>query len=271
MPLLNRPQSREARAGSSRRLPADNRTPPSSGGVRGINLLIIVLVVLAVGGAAVLLARTVMIAQRIDTKAQNIAVNGKGINDSTDSIVQLNRTNELATSILRSAKPLDGRLTAVVGRARSIRALAGSIDNKAGTINSTAGSINESATTINGNATSINGSASTINSSARTINGTAGTIAGSARDINQVAGRINGTAKSIDSTAEAIVGVAKLIDRDAANINQNLTTTIGIARSIKVDTGDILGQAGAALDTAGCIDNKLDGGGGDTADCKGRP
>jgi len=67
------------------------------------------------------------------------------------------------------------------------------------------------------------------------------------------------------------VSTAKLIDRDAAHINRALDATIGLANSIKVDTGNILGQAGAALDTAACIDKKLAGGDGNPADCKGKP
>jgi len=153
MPSLSRPQSRRPlRTGSVQRettVRSDNRTPEGSGGVRGVNLVIIVLVVLAVAGAALLLARTVNIAQRIDKKAQHIATSGRGINISTDSIIQLTRTNKIAGSILTSAKPLEGKLTAVVGTARSIRGYATSINGRASTINNTAGAINTSATTIN--------------------------------------------------------------------------------------------------------------------------
>lgn len=275
MPSLSRPQGRPLRTGSPRRVErtvtTGGRVPEEPGGVRGVNLVIIVLVILAVAGAALLLARTVNIAQRIDKKAQHIATSGRGINISTDSIVQLNRTNKIAGSILVSAKPLKGKLTSVVGTARSIRGYATAIDGKATTINNVAGTINTSATTIGSSANSINGSASQINSSAKTINGTAGDISGSAKAINGLAGTINGTARGINSTAGAIVSIAKLIDRDANSINRNLDTTIAVARSIKVDTGNILGQAGSALDTAACIDKKLAGGNGDPADCKGKP
>ncbi len=247
MPVITRGRQGRPAVGRSpgNQVPAD---PPPSGRARAINLAIIVLVVLAVGGAALLLARTVSVANRIDAKAQNIATSGRGINLSTDSIIQLSRTNELAKSILSSARPLDDQLTSIVSRARSIRGFASSIDGKV---------------------TGINGTAGQINSSARTINGTAGAISGSADDIQSVAGTINGTARGINSRAGAIVAVARLIDRDAKNINQNLDSTIGLANAIKVDTGNILGQARAAKDTAACIDKKLEGGGGDTSDCKG--
>ncbi len=62
-----------------------------------------------------------------------------------------------------------------------------------------------------------------------------------------------------------------LIDQDAANIVSRLNTTVSTARSIKVDSGNILGQATAAIDTAACIDQKLPGANANAANCQGKP
>ncbi|MDP2711941.1 MAG: hypothetical protein Q8O56_12040 [Solirubrobacteraceae bacterium] len=243
------------------------RPSGASGGVQGVNVIILVLVAASVTIAAGLLAETVNTARAIDTKAKSIRDTGIGINTATDSIAQLQRTNETASSILRTAQPLDGVLTRIVQRARSINNDATSIDSLASTILSTAGTINTSATTINGAARSINNTAGEINTTAKSIDGVAG-------GINDVAGTINRTATSIRTIAgpgSGILGIAQIIDRDASVIVGGLTETLGIARGIKTDSGNILGDSVAILDTAGCIDNKLNIGGGNAnrQDCRG--
>jgi len=152
-----------------------------------------------------LLARTARAANRINHKAENIAKTGQGINTATDSVIQLNRTNETASSILNSAKPLEGKLAQVITLAQSVDGLAKSINGTAGTINNTGG-------TINGTASAINGSAVKINGTAKTIGGTAKAISGSANSINASAGTINATAGAINSQAAAILDVAKRIN-----------------------------------------------------------
>jgi uncharacterized protein YoxC len=198
--------------------------------------VILIVGVVVIGIAAALLARTLAAAQSIDKKAQTIAGNAGSINVSTDSVLQLNRTNEVASSILQSAKPLQGLLVTVDATARDIDGLAKSINGTAGTINGTAG-------TINGTATTINNTARDINSSVQTINGTAATI--------------NSTAKGIDNRAAAILDVAQRIDVDAANINDALARTVVIARNIRIDAGNILNQAINIEFTSRCIDAKL--------------
>ncbi len=233
------------------------------------SVIVLVIVVAVVGIAAVLLAKTVQNAQSINKKAQNIAKVGTGINKDTDSVVQLTRTNTLATSILGSADPLEGQLSGIVSTAKSINGLATSI-------NGTAGAINGSATTINGTATDINSSAGDINSAATSINNSAGSIDSSAgainqraRTINASAQSINGSANSIDGLAASILGTARRVDTDVRLINQNLDVSLSIVRGVKADTADILNQATSALDTAACIDKKLIGSLGNNGDCKG--
>ncbi len=132
-----------------------------------ISVVILVVGVLVIGIAAALLARTLAAAQSIDKKAQTIAENAGKINIATNSVIELNRTNELASSILSSAKPLQGLLNTTEATARDIAGLAKSINTTAGTIKDTAG-------TINGTATTIDNTAGGIDNSVGTINGTTG-------------------------------------------------------------------------------------------------
>jgi len=95
-----------------------------------------------------------------------------------------------------------------------------------------------------------------------------------ANTIESTAGQINATAKSINATVgpgSGILGIARIIDQDAAAIVSRLNTTVATAKSIKVDSGNILQQAEAAIDTAACIDNKLPGANAAPANCQGKP
>ena len=212
---------------------------------------VVVAVVIVAGLVSVsLLARTARAANRINHKAENIAKTGQGINVATDSVIQLNRTNESASSILNSAKPLEGKLAQVI-------TLAQSVDGLAKSINGTAGTINQTGSTINGTATAINGSAVKINGTAKTIGGTAKAISGSAASINGSATAINATAGAINAQAAGILDVAKRINDDVAQINTNLDGTISLANTIKGDTANILAQAKAAERYAHCIDQRV--------------
>jgi len=254
VPALKRkprsPQQAAAKSGGSSSSSGGGRATGASGGVQGVNIIILVLVAASVTIAAGLLAETVNTARSIDKKAKNIRDTGIGINQSTDAIRQLVETNKTAQSILKTATPLNGVLTKIDSTAKSINSSVGSIDGLASTILSTAGTINTSATTING-------TAGKISSTASTINGTAGKIDPVAQGIQSVASKINGTAKTINTTAgpgAGILGIARIIDNDAATIVTGLTATDGTAKGIKVDSGDILGDSDAILDTGGCID-----------------
>jgi hypothetical protein len=157
-----------------------NRYTARERGQATFSLLIVVAVVAV---AVVLLQRTAWHAEAINDKAGVIAVSGGGINESTKAVLKLGRTNELAGSILETAKPLEGQLNEIV-------ALAQSIDNLA---------------------TSINGSATTINGTARGINGTVGTILNTARSINDGVAQIN-------INLEDTLRLANAIKTDTGNI-----------------------------------------------------
>ena len=147
--------------------PHIHATPPKrrswAGNERGQATFSLLIVVAVVATAVVLLQRTAWHAERINDKAGAIAQSGGGINTASQAVLKLGRTNELAGSILDSAKPLEGKLGEIVRLAKSIDGLATSIDASAVTINSTARGINGAATTILGTARSINDGVAQIN------------------------------------------------------------------------------------------------------------
>jgi methyl-accepting chemotaxis protein len=142
-----------------------------------ISALVLIFGVVVIGITAALLARTLAAAQSIDNKAQAIAENAGNINVATDAVVSLNQTNELATSILQSAKPLQSQLNTVAATARDIADVAKSINETAGNINATAGTIDHTAGTINDTASDIATSLGTISRTTGTIENTTGDIA----------------------------------------------------------------------------------------------
>ncbi|MGH3788276.1 MAG: hypothetical protein ACRDRG_17405 [Pseudonocardiaceae bacterium] len=172
---MNSPALREAVVELAR---TDARARSGGAGLFNmVSVVVLVVGVLVIGIAAALLARTLAAAQSIDKKAQAIAGNAGQINVATNSVAELNRTNELAASILQSAKPLQGQLNTVDATARDIADLAKSIDETARTINATAGTINRTAGTINNTAGDIAARVGTIKGTAGTIDNTAGDIA----------------------------------------------------------------------------------------------
>jgi methyl-accepting chemotaxis protein len=219
------------------------RYAEESGAAAVVNVVAIAVVVVATVMSFSLLARTNAAAGRIEVKAQRIAKTGQGINTATDSVIQLNRTNETAASILTTATPLEPKLAEIVRLAVSVNGLASSIDGTAKTINGTGGK--------------INGTAGAINKTAKDINATAGAIQASASSIDGTAGTINKTAKDINAQAAAILDVGKRIDADVASINQLIDSTLGIVTGVKGDTGNILLQANDADHFADCINKRV--------------
>ncbi|MEO7557270.1 MAG: hypothetical protein ABIV94_11775 [Acidimicrobiales bacterium] len=165
-------------------------------GDRGqIALLVVVVIVVLL--AVIMLQRTLNNANSINAKAERIATSGRGINISTDSIVQLDKTVGYAQSILKTAQPLEKQLNSVIGLGDSINAHALSIGN--------------SATTINGTAKTIAGSGSSINGSASGIANQLGQVVDIAESIRK------GVAQ-IDINADGTIGLAQAIRGDTTNI-----------------------------------------------------
>jgi methyl-accepting chemotaxis protein len=186
---------------------------------QGLPVLIVVLVVVVI--AVVMLTRTFQNARAINDKANRIATTGRGINSSTDAIIQLTATNNFGKSILNTAQPLQGQLDKVVG-------LAGSIDHSAI-------SINNSGQAINGTAHAINSTGSAINGEAHGINGALGAIQPIADSIKAGVAKIN---QNVDGT----IGIARQIAADTGPINQAVGTTSKEAACIDQE---LLGQASA--------------------------
>jgi methyl-accepting chemotaxis protein len=185
--------------------PADSRLHNwSAFGERGQATFSLLIVVAVVAVAVILLQRTAWHAEHINDKAGVIAVTGGGINTSTQAVLKLGRTNELAASILETAKPLEAKLDEIVRLAKSVDGLATSINNSAGSINGTA----------------------------RGINGTAGTILATARSINDGVAQIN---VNLDDTLR----LANAIKTDTGNI---LTGARAADRSLDcIENGTLTG------------------------------
>ena len=108
----------------------------------------VVLVVVVVVLAALLVFRIAQLAVAINDKAGDISKTAVPINRATDAVTDIPRTNQLASSILTSAQPLEGQLAEIIRLAKDVDRLAASINSTAGTIDRTAGGINASAAGI---------------------------------------------------------------------------------------------------------------------------
>jgi hypothetical protein len=168
------------------------------GGDRGQAVSALVIVIGFALVAVILLTRVAVAAASIDKSAKSINNSGDGINVNTAAVIKLTKTNQIAQSILDSAKPLQGELAQIVGTAGSINSKAARILATADLINSTAGGIRTAAEGIDTTAASIknavwsiNGVAGSILSVAGAIKGDTGNIAETARNINKNAAGIN--------------------------------------------------------------------------------
>src|SRR4051794_32459717 len=103
-------------------------TPAGRAGIVFVSLLTIVMVAL--------LYRTQSNASAIRENTAAIAKSGRGINDYTDSILQLNKTNELAAAVAKSVQPLGSSLASINESAASIGRGLNSIETSAGSIDS---------------------------------------------------------------------------------------------------------------------------------------
>ena len=115
----------------------------------------VVVTFLAVVLAGILVNRVAWTAEAINKKAGHIAQTATPINKATDAVLNLDTTNQLAGSILETAKPLEGKLGEIVRLAKSVDGLAKSINGSAATVDGTAKSINGNATAIVQTAQSI--------------------------------------------------------------------------------------------------------------------
>ena len=139
-------------------------------------------------------------AESINKKAANISKTATPINQATDAVLNLDRTNELAASILAPAQPLDAKLAEIVPVAKSLDALAAS----------------------------INASASEVDGTAKGINGDAGGIVTTARSIDRGVMQINTNLdRTIETTPPDGLGVQNIHQRVAFANGQGATGRFG--------------------------------------------
>lgn len=183
-----------------------------------------------------LLYRTQTHAAAIQDKSALIAQSGRGINEHTDSLLQLNKTNELTGDIRDSLTPLDRDL-------REISSLSGAAASNLESINSSS--------------LSIEGSSKSIDTSTRAIDRDVRAIAEAIPAVNTRLEGINGNAAGILSTAESLARGIDLIGSD-------LDATAGLATQVLGDAQGIRTRLSTTRHYASCIDNGLNGG----SDCE---
>ncbi|MFI5626430.1 DUF1059 domain-containing protein [Nocardioides sp. NPDC051685] len=183
-----------------------------------------------------LLYRTQTNAAAIQEKAALIAQSGRGINEHTDSLLQLNKTNELAGDIRDSLAPLNRDM---------------------GEISSLSGAAASNLESINSSSRSIEGSAKSIDTSTRAIDRDVRAIADAIPAVNTRLEGINGNAAGILSTAESLARGIDLIGSD-------LDSTAGLATQVLRDAQGIRTRLDTTRHYASCIDNGLNGG----SDCE---
>ena len=217
-------------------------------------LAIVVVITLLTG---TLLARTMRATDRINLKAKAIARTGQGINSATDSVIQLGRTNEAASSILASTQPLAGDLAAMLEQAKALDALSGSLDASTGSINATVAQ-------LLGSANGMAATAAAINATTKKIAGASSDVDATTKAVGATTGALNGTAKGINASLAGLLDTARKIDNDVKLINQRLDTGLNLDRLLKGDTGNLLSQVLLTQRYAACLDRKVLGSGADS-------
>jgi cytoskeletal protein RodZ len=222
-----------------------------------LQTVVLVIVLAATGVTALLLARTMRATDRINLKAKNIAKTGQGINSATDSVVLLGRTNETASSILESTKPLAGDLAAMLDQSKALDGLSGSIDASTGAINATVAQL---LATANG----MSATAGNINSTTKKIAAASADVDGTTKTVGATTNALNGTAKGINASLAGLLDTARKVDNDVKLINQRLDTGLALDKALKVDTGNLLAQTLLTQRYAACLDRKVLGSGADS-------
>ena len=165
---------------------------------RGQASFSVVAALITVALAGVLVNRVAWTAEAINKKAGHIAQTAAPINKATDAVLHLDTTNQLAGSILETARPLEGKLGEIVRLATSVDGLAKSINASAATVDGTARGINANAAGIVDTARSIDRGVMQINANLdRSI---------------QIAGAIKGDTTNILTQAELAHRLAACID-----------------------------------------------------------
>ncbi|MGH9157701.1 MAG: hypothetical protein ACRD1K_18125 [Acidimicrobiales bacterium] len=168
---------------------------------RGQAAFSVVAAIVTVLLAGVLVNRVAWTAEAINKKAGNIARTAVPVNEATDAVLNIDRTNELAGSILETATPLQGKLAEIVRLATSVDRLAKSINSRAGE--------------IDGTAKNINGEVGGILATARSLDS----------GVKQIIANLDttlGILTPVTADADNILGLARTAHKLAACIDQTL-------------------------------------------------
>lgn len=181
-------------------------------GLVGLVLTIVIVWALI---AVIMLTRTLVAAQQIDTTVKGIEGSVKSANSHlntgcdttkangcpTDALPVLSQTEVIAAQINDAAKPLTGEAAQIITAAASINTTASAILANASAINGTVHAINSSATSIGA---SVNG----IHSSLDGVNADVSNVQQAVAGINTRVNGINNTVLGIKSDTGAINGLA---------------------------------------------------------------
>jgi len=190
--------------------------------------LVVVIATVAVG----LLWRTASNAVAIHDRTHRIASSARGINTYTDAILQLDRTNATAASILLSILPTNEGLDQIQARAKEINALLASIRD----------------------------SARSIDTSSRAMDTSTASINDQLRALGVTGDRLRTTATGINADAASILAALSTIARGVSLIDDDLSVTRAVLAAILADTGNIDTATKRTAHLSACIDSGLNGG-----------
>jgi hypothetical protein len=190
--------------------------------------LVTVLALVAVG----LLWLTAHSAAQIQHRTSRISSSARGVNTYTDAILQLDRTNAAAASILLSILPTNEGLDQIQARATDINALLASIRTSTGS----------------------------IDSSSRAMNTATGSISDQLRGLGVSGDRLRTTATGLNADATRILAQLTAISRGVSLIDADMAVTRAVLAAILADTGNIDTATKRTAHLTACIDAGLNGG-----------
>jgi hypothetical protein len=190
--------------------------------------LVVVLSATSVG----LLWRTASNADAIQHRTHRIAASARGVNTYTDAILQLDKTNAAAASILLSVLPTNEALDQVQARAKEINALLASIRDSSGSLDTSTGAINKASASISEQL----------------------------RALGVSGDQLRTTAQGINTDAAKILAELTAIAKGVSLINGDLSVTRTVLAAILADTGNIDTATQRTAHLSACIDAGLNGG-----------
>jgi hypothetical protein len=190
--------------------------------------VVTVLAMVAVG----LLWLTANSAAQIQHRTHRISSSARGVNTYTDAILQLDRTNATAASILLSVLPTSEGLGQIQARAMDINTLLASIRN----------------------------STSSIDTSSRAMNTSTASISDQLRALGVSGDRLRSTATKLNADATRILAQLTAIQNGVSLINADMSVTRAVLAAILADTGNIDTATKRTAHLSACIDAGLNGG-----------